>query len=237
MRRASNQLSREREHPRLRTGTPRTPEGGCLWLLPSGPDQVHSPSLPGTRSSTPVPPTPIRVRRPSAQHHPRIMEDFGFRTPPASRLHGKSDLAERGGFEPPGQDDHPHAFQACSFDRSDTSPIISCAASSKNRSTSSWLLFSPVGWRRGRDSNPRTRKTSHRFSRPTHSTALAPLQLTHDSTTGPRSCLRDWKNSVSIAAAAAAPTPALTTGRWFRRGSARISKTDPQAPAFRSAAP
>ena len=23
------------------------PEGGCLWLLPSGPDQVHSPPLPG----------------------------------------------------------------------------------------------------------------------------------------------------------------------------------------------
>jgi len=38
----------------LRPGWPAAPKGNHLWLLPSGPDQVHGASPRRTRSSTPL---------------------------------------------------------------------------------------------------------------------------------------------------------------------------------------
>ena len=48
---------------------------------------------------------------------------------------------------------------------------------------------------------------------------------------------RDPKKSVSSSAHSAASSPPATTGRWFMRGSARTSSTDPAAPAFGSVVP
>ena len=48
---------------------------------------------------------------------------------------------------------------------------------------------------------------------------------------------RAAKKSTSSAAHSGCSTPPMTTGRWFRRGSARMSRTLPAAPALGSAVP
>ena len=113
----------------------------CLWLLPSGPDQVHT-VLPqkvsffntATQSST-------RFGSPLKTASPPHEGDFGYRTPLTSRLHGcfftgtlysldrlcgrPVALGGEGGIRTREAGiTHLHAFQACSFGHSDTSPKI-----------------------------------------------------------------------------------------------------------------
>ena len=62
------------------------------------------------------------------------------------RPHGGRENGGEGGIRTPGAVADTHAFQACSFSRSDTSP------------TCSLLKAPPQEWRRGRDLNPRCPK-------------------------------------------------------------------------------
>ena len=48
---------------------------------------------------------------------------------------------------------------------------------------------------------------------------------------------RELKKSISSAAHSGASRPPATSGRWFRRGSARMFRTEPAAPAFGSVVP
>jgi len=48
---------------------------------------------------------------------------------------------------------------------------------------------------------------------------------------------REAKNSLSSSAQSSASRPPATSGRWFRRGSARTCSALPQAPALGSLAP
>src|SRR3954464_7139837 len=71
---------------------------------------------------------------------------------------------------------------------------------------------------------------TQRFSRPPDSTTLAPLR--DEVLQGSGYVRRAAKNSTRSAAHSGARTPAVTCGRWLRRGSARMSSTEPAAPAF-----
>ena len=131
----------------------------CLWLLPSGPDQVHT-VLPqkvsffntATQSST-------RFGSPLKTASPPHEGDFGYRTPLTSRLHGcfrfcfrerpalkavygsrpplaaGKIVAERAGFEPARQGIPTYTLSKRALSATQT-PLR-------------------MDWRRGRDSNPR----------------------------------------------------------------------------------
>ena len=74
----------------------------------------------------------------------------------------EKEMAERAGFEPAVELTPTHAFQACSFGHSDTSPRrhfcpspLSTADRSRRRLSFGRVRPPGLGWRRGGDSNPR----------------------------------------------------------------------------------
>ena len=90
--------------------------------------------------------------------------------------------------------------------------------------------------RRGRDSNPRCRGYPHNGFRDrpiqplSHPSGYAIVRLASQRR-------RAAKKSSSSPAHSGASTPPTTSGRWLRRGSARMSRTEPAAPALGSAVP
>ncbi len=113
--------------PSARTGgvrqAPRAQEAARLWLLPSGPDQVHAAPLLGTRQTPPA--------RAEGEQAPR---QRGLATCHVSvaLLRATSpwpfyNMAERGGFEPPASFWPALAFQASSLSHSVTSPCLPLA--------------------------------------------------------------------------------------------------------------
>src|SRR5262245_12198300 len=75
-------------------------------------------------------------------------------------------MAEREGFEPSVPEFDTHAFQACSFSHSDTSPLFSCSRARASR----------PGMAEREGFEPAVPKSTHCFSRPAQSAALAPLR-------------------------------------------------------------
>ncbi len=127
--------------PRLRSGGPAAPAARCLPLLPSGPGGVHRATMRETRSSTPREPSGAQViggvSRPKLRISPRAapagrgasttrprsvdvtphrVSRQSCRVDSCEPDGGEAGIRTRGGVTPT------HALQACSFNRSDTSP-------------------------------------------------------------------------------------------------------------------
>ena len=180
-----------------------------LSLLPSGPDEVRGAPSRGTRA-------PCFPRWPGSGHAVGTLEWHGG----------------EGGIRTRGTVTRTHAFQACSFGHSDTSPRG--ARSSIVLSSGAPASHPVCWWRRGWDSNPRTPVRGQRFSRPSRSTTPAPLRTGRVSLPAVRNFAKNLASSA--AASRRAGSPERTATRWLRRGSSRRLPSDPANPALGSGA-
>ena len=148
-----------------------TPEAQCLWLLPSGPDQVHTaPPLKASSFNT-ADPSSKRSGPTLRMASPPHKGDFGYRTPLTSRLHGffisvkeARDAMIRSITVSPRHVAHDVAFggaqaDCCLAERAGFEPArqgIPTYTLSKRALSATQTPLRVYDWRRGRDSNPRT---------------------------------------------------------------------------------
>ena len=145
----------------------------CLPLLPSGPGGVHRATLRETRSSTRREPSgahanPGQDDSDARENDPRIelaTSGSAAEAQGTGAAGGEAGIRTRGGVSPT------HALQACSFNRSDTSP-----RASHHPLTARWAVDGTAQtWRRGWDSNPRGSCPPTRFRGGPVTTTSVPL--------------------------------------------------------------
>ena len=157
----------------LQAGAPGHTGFRMSWLLGSPSDQVHIPPVARDRALH------RRLSRSSGRDvnltraSILLKRNASYRGPLPPHL---AWLAEGEGFEPSGP-----VSQAPRFPSERTRPLCdpSEGVASKVRHGFSRNVRRTANWRRGRDSNPRCRNATHRFSRPAPSTTQAPLRTGH----------------------------------------------------------
>ena len=144
----------------LRPGCPVAPTGNRLWLLPSGPDQVHRSAPHRTQPSALLSPAVPATVEPSEWEFSPAIADCEYRAPLAPRLARPGALYIRWGgvascrlqvaYEPPVTPLFPSFPSSTCLLIYLSTPV---PPESKSRRSARRL---PDNWRRGRDLNPRS---------------------------------------------------------------------------------